>query len=73
MLHPGTGRVAPADDPVAVIRESNRAYLEAYGRNARLMALLAQVSTLAPRFRALEASGLEPSSRPRGLPKAWLD
>lgn len=47
MLHPGP----PADghsasDPAAAIEASNRAYLEAYRRNARLMALLEQVATV---------------------------
>ncbi|MFH5211671.1 TetR/AcrR family transcriptional regulator [Antrihabitans spumae] len=53
MLHPGTGRVAPADDPHAVIEASNRAYFEAYQRNSRLMGLLEQVSNVDPAFREL--------------------
>ena len=38
MLHPGFGRHADPDaSPHAVIEASNRAYLEAYQRNAGLM------------------------------------
>ncbi|MBN0046734.1 TetR/AcrR family transcriptional regulator [Streptomyces actuosus] len=51
MMHPGMGRVQDADDPRAVLEASNRAYLEAYRRNARLMALLEQVAQVEPEFR----------------------
>ena len=50
MMHPGMGRVSNADDPYAVLEASNRAYLEAYRRNAKLMALLEQVSHVDPEF-----------------------
>jgi AcrR family transcriptional regulator len=50
MLHPGPGVIAAHDDAVAVIEAANRAYLEAYRRNAKLMALLEQVATVDPRF-----------------------
>ncbi|MGF0314219.1 TetR/AcrR family transcriptional regulator [Rhodococcus sp. IEGM1428] len=53
MLHPGTERVDPHENPVAVIAASNRAYFEAYQRNAKLMALLEQVSNIDPEFRRL--------------------
>ena len=53
MLHPGTERVDPHDDPAAVISASNRAYFEAYRRNAKLMALLEQVSNIDPDFHRL--------------------
>jgi AcrR family transcriptional regulator len=47
MLHPGPGATAAANaDPVASIAAANRAYLDAYRRNARLMALLEQVATV---------------------------
>ncbi|HMJ33701.1 MAG TPA: TetR/AcrR family transcriptional regulator [Baekduia sp.] len=46
MLHPHVREVAGAEDPVAVIEASNRAYLTAYQRNAKLMRLLEQVSTI---------------------------
>jgi AcrR family transcriptional regulator len=54
MLHPGpplTGSLTA--DPVAAIHAANVAYLEAYRRNARLMALLEQVATVDERFAAL--------------------
>ncbi|HWH92806.1 MAG TPA: TetR/AcrR family transcriptional regulator [Baekduia sp.] len=46
MLHPHVREVTDAEDPIAVIEASNRAYLEAYERNAKLMRLLEQVSTV---------------------------
>lgn len=54
MLHPGLPRVE--EDPrniAAVLEASNRAYFEAYQRNARLMVLLEQVATINPTFREL--------------------
>lgn len=51
MMHPGMGRVSDTDDPYAVLEASNRAYLEAYKRNARLMGLLEQVAHVDPEFR----------------------
>ena len=53
MLHPHVRELAGNDDPGAVIRASNRAYLESFKRNARLMALLEQVATIDERFREL--------------------
>ncbi|WP_435202534.1 TetR/AcrR family transcriptional regulator [Janibacter sp. GS2] len=53
MLHPGTGRIQTTDDPIAIIGASNRAYFEAYRRNARLNQLLQQVSAVDPRFREM--------------------
>lgn len=54
MLHPGFGpHVDPDASPYAVIEASNRAYFDAYRRNARLMTLLEQVATLDARFREL--------------------
>jgi AcrR family transcriptional regulator len=51
MLHPGPPLADfPDTDPVAVIHAANIAYLEAYRRNARLMALLEQVATVDERF-----------------------
>jgi AcrR family transcriptional regulator len=55
MLHPGMDRVSDADDPYAVLEASNRAYLEAYRRNAKLMGLLEQVAQVDPEFRAFRA------------------
>lgn len=53
MLHPGMPHVGDSDDPVAVIEASNRAYLVAYKRNARLMALMHQVAAIDPKFKEL--------------------
>lgn len=50
-MHPGMDRVLGADDPYAVLEASNRAYLEAYKRNAKLMGLLEQVAHVDPEFR----------------------
>ncbi len=51
MLHPGMPHVEEADDPVAVIEASNRAYFETYKRNGRLMRLQEQVATIDDDFR----------------------
>ncbi|MFD2415578.1 TetR/AcrR family transcriptional regulator [Amycolatopsis pigmentata] len=53
MLHPGMPRLADSDDVVAVIEASNRAYLVAYKRNAKLMALMHQVAAIDPKFKEL--------------------
>lgn len=55
MMHPGMGRVGGTDDPYAVLEASNRAYLEAYRRNAKLMGLLEQVAQIDPTFRAFRS------------------
>ncbi|MYR07718.1 TetR family transcriptional regulator [Gordonia sp. SID5947] len=53
MLHPGLPHVEPSsdDDPTAVIEAANRAYFEAYRRNAQLMLVREQVAGLSPEFR----------------------
>jgi AcrR family transcriptional regulator len=53
MLHPRSPHPSSEEDPVAAIEAANRAYLEAYRRNARLMAVLEQVATIDERFRKL--------------------
>jgi AcrR family transcriptional regulator len=53
MLHPKLREIADSDDPVAVIESANRAYLAAYRRNARLMALLEQVAQIDEPFMRL--------------------
>lgn len=54
MLHPGMPRLAPEDQsPVAVIEASNRAYFEAYRRNAKLMLILGQVAAIDAKFREI--------------------
>lgn len=59
MLHPGTARMAPKDDPAGIISESNRAYFEAYKRNAKLNHLLTQVALVDGRFAALRRARTE--------------
>jgi AcrR family transcriptional regulator len=53
MLHQHIQDVVDNDDPAAVIEASNRAYLLVYERNAKLMRLLEQVSTIDESFRDL--------------------
>jgi len=53
MLHPRLRQISDRDDPAAVIEATNHAYLTAYRRNARLMALMEQVAAVDPRFRRL--------------------
>ncbi|MDG3016802.1 TetR/AcrR family transcriptional regulator [Speluncibacter jeojiensis] len=50
MLHPGVNRLRESDDPYRILEASNRAYLEAYRRNAKLMGLLEQVAQVDRRF-----------------------
>ncbi|MDO5629096.1 MAG: TetR/AcrR family transcriptional regulator [Mobilicoccus sp.] len=50
MLQPAARAPEDADDPVASIEASHRAYFEAYARNARLNQLLNQVAVLDKRF-----------------------
>lgn len=59
MLHPGTGRIESTDDPIAIIAASNRAYFEAFRRNAKLNVLLQQVAAVDPRFRELRRARSE--------------
>ena len=52
MLHPGMPRLKPEEaSAVAVLEASNRAYFEAYRRNAKLMLILDQVAASDPKFR----------------------
>ena len=53
MLHPRLSGGTDREDPVGVIEAANRAYLAAYRRNARLMALMDQVALLDEEFREL--------------------
>lgn len=55
MMHPGMGRVSDTDNPHAVLEASNRAYLQAYRRNAKLMGLLEQVAQIDPEFRTFRS------------------
>lgn len=53
MLHPKLREITGGDDPLAAIETANRAYLLAYRRNARLMALMEQVAHVDEGFRRL--------------------
>ncbi len=55
MLHPGMPHVPEDEGPAAVIEASNRAYLVAYQRNAKLMKLMQQVAMIDPRFEEVRA------------------
>jgi AcrR family transcriptional regulator len=55
MLHPGMPHVPEDEGPAAVIEASNRAYLVAYKRNAKLMKLMQQVAMIDPQFEQLRA------------------
>ena len=63
MLHPNVREMTGTDDPVAVIEAANRAYLEAYARNARLMRLLDQVADIDEGVRALRRRRSEAFTR----------
>lgn len=53
MFHPRVAPIADREDPVAVIEASNRAYLAAYRRNAKLMGLMEQVAQVDAGFHEL--------------------
>jgi AcrR family transcriptional regulator len=53
MLHPRLREFADRDDPVSVIEATNRSYLAAYRRNAKLMALMEQVAQIDEDFRRM--------------------
>jgi AcrR family transcriptional regulator len=53
MLHPQMDAADAGDDPVRAVEAANRAYLEGYRHNARLMGLLEQVATTNEEFRRL--------------------
>lgn len=53
MLHPHVRQRTGIDDPRQLIAAANREYLLSYRRNARLMALLEQVSQIDEKFQAM--------------------
>jgi AcrR family transcriptional regulator len=53
MLHAGVRVAGGGEDPVRAIEAANRAYLDSYRRNARLMAALDEASAVNERVRAL--------------------
>jgi AcrR family transcriptional regulator len=63
MLHPVLAEGEIEDDPAATIRAANRAYLESYQRNVRLMALMEQVATIDEGFRQVRRRRGEDFSR----------
>jgi AcrR family transcriptional regulator len=62
-LHPQLEYAAAPDDPVAVIEAANRAYLKAYRRNAKLMALMDQVALVDDDFRRLRLARADAFAR----------
>jgi AcrR family transcriptional regulator len=83
MLHPKLREIAQSDDPLAVIESANRGYLASYRRNARLMALMEQVTHIDDDFRALRMQRVRAfeqrnaaaikALQQRGLANATLD
>jgi len=59
MLHPRLSRTALDDDPAAAVEEANRGYLEAYQRNAGLMALLEDMAAIDEDFLRLRRERTE--------------
>ena len=53
MLHPRMGETAVHADVASTIEANNRAYLDLYRRNARLMAVIEQVATINDEFRQM--------------------
>lgn len=57
MMHPGMPHVEDIPENIAeILTASNRAYMEAYRQNAKLMGLLEQVATIDPTFRQLRVN-----------------
>lgn len=73
MMHPGFPHVDEDPENVAAIFEaSNRAYLEAYKRNAKLMLLLEQVATIDPEFRKLRVARAQAFAERNARRIRWL-
>lgn len=53
MLHPQMAEAVDHADVVSTIHASNRAYLDLYRRNAKLMAVIEQVATINDEFRTM--------------------
>lgn len=53
MLNPDLGPATAQEDPVERIYQATRVYLDAYARNADLLRVFEQVSTIDPRFREM--------------------
>jgi AcrR family transcriptional regulator len=73
MMHPGMPHLdADPENSAAIIRAANRAYLDAYGRNAGLMRLLEQVAAVDPAFRALRLSRSRAFAERSARRIAWM-
>lgn len=73
MMHPGLPHVDDHPENTAeIFRASNRAYLEAYKRNAKLMLLLEQVATIDETFRDLRVERSMAFARRNARRIAWL-
>ncbi|WP_084255316.1 TetR/AcrR family transcriptional regulator [Nocardioides sp. J54] len=73
MMHPGMPHVdADPGNSAAIIAAANRAYLDAYGRNARLMKLLEQVATIDPAFRELRLARSRAFAERSARRIAWM-
>lgn len=73
MMNPGLPHVDENPENVAeIFRASNRAYLEAYKRNAKLMLLLEQVATIDTTFRDLRVARAWAFARRNAKRIVWL-
>ena len=71
-LHPRLAAITESDDPRAVIDAANRAYLQAYRRNARLMTLIEQVALIDERFLQLRLKRADTFARRNAAAMAQL-
>lgn len=73
MMHPGLPHIdADPENSAAIIGAANRAYLEAYRRNAKLMQLLEQVATIDPAFRELRLARSRAFAERSARRIAWM-
>lgn len=72
MLHPGVHNAVEEDDPRTMIELSNRAYLESYRRNAKLMRLLEQVAAIDDDFREVQRRRARAFARRNVKSLRWL-
>jgi len=73
MMHPGMPHVdEDPDNSAAIIAAANRAYLDAYRRNAKLMQLLEQVATIDPVFRELRLARSRAFAERSSRRIAWM-
>ncbi|MFF0148626.1 TetR family transcriptional regulator [Amycolatopsis sulphurea] len=73
MMNPGMPHVDEnPGNTAAILAAGNRAYLEAYRRNAKLMLLLEQVATIDPVFRQLRLTRSQAFAERSARRIAWL-